>query len=315
MRYAMHNRENRLGLRLAGRLGAVLWLASVLCAAAGTQTPLYVGNVTPVLDQYGRPMRGSPLYLEAASRYRVELRVANDGIVRPPDPVTGAGHYKNPLLNTNGFNGIAGMGQNAGADGSGLFCVIFPVRPEPGTQVFARVFNAPTLAEATFYADTDPLPVPAKDESLVLTFRAAKALDPGDDDGDRLNNSWEELLGTAGRLTPDYDGDGMPDLNEMLAGTDPTRAESKLAFELIRRDTVPAPLGKGGGMIKPVAVRWQSVPGKTYQLEFVPTLAGAPVFVAVGDPVTAGEGETEIEMLVDVEDADAGTFRVRLVQE
>ena len=26
-------------------------------------------------------------------------------------------------------------------------------------------------------------------------------------------------------------------------------------------------------------------------------------------------GETEIEMLVDVEDADAGTFRVRLVQE
>ena len=311
----MHHREMELHLRRAGRLGAVLWLASVLCAAAGTQTPLYVGNVTPVLDQYGRPMRGSPLFSEAANRYRVELRVANDGLVRPPDPATGAGHYKNPLLETNGFSGIAGMGLNAGSADAGLFCVIFPERPAPGTQVFARVFNAPTLAEATFYADTDPLPLPAKDESLVLTFRAAKALDPGDDDGDRLNNSWEELLGTADRLTADYDGDGMPDLNEMLAGTSLTDAQSKLAFQQIRRDTVPAPLGEGGGMIKPVAVRWQSVPGKTYQLEFVPTLAGAPVFVAVGDPVTAAEGETEIEMLVDVEDADAGTFRVRLVQE
>ena len=311
----MHHREKRLHLRRAERLGAVLWLAAVLCAMAGTQTPLYVGNVTPVLDQYGRPMRGSPLYSEAANRYRVELRVANDGIVRPPDPTTGAGHYKNPLLETNGFNGIAGMGLNAGADDAGLFCVVFPVRPAPGTQVFARVFNAPTLAEATFYADTDPLPVPAKDESLVLVFRAAKALDPGDDDGDGLNNSWEELLGTYDRPGPDYDGDGMPDLNEMLAGTSPTDALSLLKFQLIRRDTVPAPLGEGGGMIKPVAVRWQSVPGKTYQLYFIPELVGEQAYITVGDPVTAAEGETEIEMLVDVEEADAGTFRVRLVQE
>ena len=313
----MHNRENRSGLRWAGRLGAVLWLASGLCAVAQTNgiiAPLYVGNVTPVVDPLGRPLKGSPQLTEAANRCRVEIRMAKDGIVHHPFWINL--NNDNPLLSTNGVSGVAGMGLNFGADDSGLFCVVYPKRPFLGsTQIYARVYNAPTVAEATFWADTDLLTVPTKDETLVLTFKTARALDQGDDDGDGLNNSWEQLLGTFDRPGPDSDGDGMPDLNEMLAGTDPTDAQSKLAFRLIRRDTVPAPLGAGGEMIKPVVVRWQSVPGKTYQLEFVPTLSGAPVFVAVGDPVTAEEGETEIEMLVDVEEADAGTFRVRLVQE
>ena len=61
-------------------------------------------------------------------------------------------------------------------------------------------------------------------------------------------------------------------------------------------------------------VKWQSVPGKQYRLQYVPTLIGEPVFIDVGDVVTAGDGEYEIEMLVDVpEGAVAGTFRVQLV--
>lgn len=310
----MHHREKRLHLRRAERLGAVLWLAAVLCAAAGTETPLYVGNVVPVTDPLGRPMRGSPLYTEAANRFRVEIRMALDGQIHHPYSINL--ERDNPILTTNGVNGVAGMGLNAGSDDSGLFCMIYPRRPALGTtQIYARVYNAPTVAEASFWADTDLLTIPTKDETLVLTFNPARPLDKGDDDGDGLNNSWEALLGTADRLTADYDGDGMPDLNEMLAGTSPTDALSLLKFQLIRRDTVPAPLGEGGGMIKPVAVRWQSVPGKTYQLYFIPELVGEQAYIAVGDPVTAEEGEIEIEMLVDVEEADAGTFRVRLVQE
>mgnify|MGYP003590584445 CR=1 FL=1 len=309
----MHNTEIRTGPGPARWLSAMLWLAAAVCATAGLETPLYIGNVVPVTDQYGRPMRGSPLAIEAAGRYRVELRVAKDGIIHHPRWINL--EKDNPLLTTNGVNGLVGMGLNAAQADSGMFCVVYPLRPTPGTQVYARVFNAPTLAEATFYANTDLRAVPTLDESLVLSFEKARPMDPGDDDLDGLNNSWEQVLGTYDRLTPDYENDGMPDLNEMLAGTDPTRAQSKLAFQLVRRDTAPAPLGEGGAMIKPVRVKWQSVPGKRYQLEFVPTLLGAPVFLPVGDIVTADEGETEIEMLVDVEDADAGTFRVRLVQE
>ncbi len=309
----MRNRNNGMSPKPAGWWLAALFLAAAVSATASMRPPLFVGNIAPVTDQYGRPMRGSPLVAEAADRYRVEIRLAPNGLIRPPD-TNGAGHYRNPLLVTNGFAGVAGMGLNAGAEDSGLFCVIFPLRLETGTQVFARVFNAPNAADATFYADTRAVAVPAAPATdLVLEFQSAQPLDPGDDDGDRLNNSWEKVLGTDPD-NPDTDDDGMSDLHEMLAGTDGTDDQSKLAFQLIRRDTAPAPLGRGGTMIKPIRVKWQAVPGKTYQLEYVLDLVGEP-FLELGDPVTAAEGETEIETLVDVEDADAGSFRVRLVQE
>ena len=105
---------------------------------------------------------------------------------------------------------------------------LFPKRPAAGTLVFARVYDAPTVAEAAFYADTSLATVPAGGSSLALDFGPLRPLDPGDDDGDGLNNSWERALGTADRPTADYDDDGMLDLHVMLAGTDPTDAASLL---------------------------------------------------------------------------------------
>ena len=293
---------------------------SAVCAWAqeerlveGVAAPVYAGNIAPVRDEYGRKMAGTHRPGAPVQSY-VELRVTTNGIIRPPY-TNGAAHPYHPLLTP---DSVGGMGLNASGVDPGLFCMVLPQRPSPNIQIFARVFNAPTPAEATFYADSRAVAAPATGSSVVFDFGAAKALDPGDADGDGLNNSWEESMGTSDRLTADYDGDGMSDLHEMLAGTSATDPGSLLAFRQVRRDAADVPAAAGEDGAQSVRVTWQSVPGKSYQLQYVPMLTSAtgasPIFVPVGDIVTAEESDTEIEMLVDVPaDELTGTFRVRLV--
>ncbi|MGD9612076.1 MAG: hypothetical protein AB7V22_04155 [Kiritimatiellia bacterium] len=309
--------------------GASLLLAVVSAwgqGAVGVSVPLYAGNLVPLQDEFGRPMRGSPAEAAAAFRPRVEVRQA---FLHPYYQVytnlapglLGESSPYNPLVAT---NVQIGMGQNASAANAGLFCAVFPQRPTTGTRIFARAFNAPDPAEATFYADSAVVEVESNEATVVFTFGALRPLDSADDDGDGLANSWEQLLGTADRWTADYDGDGMSDLHEMLAGTAPDDPASKLAFRLVRSEASAQPLDVGAEPTRAVRVKWQSVPGKKYRLEYVPQLAA--IDPATGEPyafelvpggdVEAGAGEYEIDLLVEVP-ADAATsiFRVKLVVE
>ncbi len=76
-------------------------------------------------------------------------------------------------------------------------------------------------------------------------------------DSNGLLKSWE--LRYFGRLgvdpNADPDGDGMPNLDEMLAGTNPTDANSRFAFQSVSPDA-------GGG----IRVVWSTQPGRNYQL-------------------------------------------------
>jgi hypothetical protein len=247
-----------------------------------------------------------------ASRSRVEIRTAADGIVRPP-AADGTAHEKNPLLST---NSVGGMGMNTAEANCGLFCMVFPLRPATGTKIFARVYNAPTAAEATFYADSAVGTASANGTSLVLTFGPAQPLDAGDADADGLNNAWEKALGIDDRATGDYDGDGMSDLNEMLAGTAADDPGSLLVLRSIQKAPARAraDVGEDEGEGSPLRVKWQSVPGKSYQLQVTSSLTGAQDFIDVGEIATAGADEFEIERLVEIpDDAVAGTFRIKLV--
>jgi len=314
----MKTSPNKICNRIHAILGVALCVAVTGAWGSGVVMPLYVGNSVPVLDEYGRPMMGSSQTSDAANRPRLEIRTAADGIIRPPSE-DGVAHPYNPLVSS---ESVGGMGMNTSRSDSGLFCLVLSNRPSGGTKVFARAFNAPTLAESSFYADSLMVDVPDRGSSLVLSFRAAEPLDDGDDDGDGLNNSWEKAMGTDGTngvTFDDYDGDGMLDLHEMLAGTAGNDPTSLLAFRTIEPDDSPEPLAGGEGS-KPVRIRWQSVPGKQYQLQYVPTLLGLQNFLPVpevGDTngiITAAEGEYEIDLLVEIpEGATAGAFRVRLV--
>jgi hypothetical protein len=216
----------------------------------------------------------------------------------------------NPLLTT---NSVCGIGYGASTTNSGRFAMAIPNRPQPGTKIFARVFNAPTLAEASFYADSKVGVAQAGSKtSVVLAFGEAQPLDPGDADGDGLNNSWEKALGINDRLTPDYDGDGMSDLQEMRAGTNPKDANALLAFRSIRDESSAALRRADGAAVQTMRVSFQAVPGKSYQLQFSTSFRDQ-AFISVGDVVTAGDGETEIDMLAEIPaDAAVGLFRVVL---
>ena len=304
--------------------GVAMQVLAASCAwgqgAEGVSVPLYAGNAVPLQDEFGRPMRGSPAAAAAANRPRVEVRYAYTnrnplGEVFAPGLNGEASPYHPPVA----ADAQIGMGMNAAEPNSGLFCAVFPKRPPAGTKLFARVFNAPNPAEATFYADSEIVEVGSNATALAFTFGALRALDPADDDGDGLENSWEQLLGIDDRPTADYDDDGMSDLHEMWAGTAPDDPDSKLSFRLVRRETTPVVLAEGEAPTRPVRVKWQSVPGKTYRLEYVPALVDAngeamSFDLVPGGLVTAGASEYEIDMQVDVSTNATGTFRVKLVR-
>ncbi len=296
----------------ARRLRLVLGIAVLGLAVAGAraqvESPLYVGNLVSVLDPFGRPMAGSNLQSEADRRSRVEIRQVLNGLVHAPD-ASGEAHEDNPLLTP---ESIGGIGMNTFSTNSGLFAMVFSRRPDPGTRIFARVYNAPTVEEASFYADTYVAMTPASRNvsSVVLTFREVQPLDPADDDGDGLSNSWEKLLGTDPNLA-DTDGDGMSDHQEFLAGTDPLNADSVLAFRSIQDESGLSKQTNGETTSRAMRIRFQSVPGKTYQVQWAPSLSGEIPFEDDGDPVTAADGQTEIDLILPLRgDASMGIFRV-----
>ena len=304
------------GLGVGGIYVVVLGLLSV-GAWGGIGEPLYVGNVVPVRNEFGRPMPGSPLPQDAASRAFVEIRTAPNGMIYAPG-TNGAASPYNPLLTT---NSVGGIGANAKTADSGLFCLLFSRRPAGGAKIFARVYDAPTVEAAAFYVDSSLAVVPTNGISLVLAFGEAQPLDPGDDDGDGLNNSWERVLGTSGRATADYDEDGMSDLHEMLAGTDAADAASLLAFQAAgpgTGETLPEGFDPAARRLR---IRWPAVPGKSYQLEWAagllpdPATGEGPVYDPVGGMLTAAEGEFTMTVWVDLSESDAqGVFRIRLAE-
>lgn len=97
-----------------------------------------------------------------------------------------------------------------------------------------------------------------------------------DTDADQLNDAWEQQYfgGLSRTGTADFDGDGMSDLNEHLAGTDPLDAQSLLKVALLK---------EGGGNY---SIEWPSVPGRRYLLQYKDDL-NHPVWTNLFDPFVA----------------------------
>jgi len=79
-----------------------------------------------------------------------------------------------------------------------------------------------------------------------------------DSDGDGMPDIWEtanDLSPTANDANDDYDGDGLSNLQEYLAGTDPLDSSSYL-----RLDAVNSPNG--------VRLTFRAVAGRSYRIQF-----------------------------------------------
>jgi hypothetical protein len=99
----------------------------------------------------------------------------------------------------------------------------------------------------------------------------------GDSDHDGMDDDWEvAYFGDLSRDgSGDFDGDGHTDLQEFLAGTDPTNNKSILRVMKLT-------LLSGGGP----TLLWSAVPGRTYRVQFKNALTDAD-WLELPDAVTA----------------------------
>jgi hypothetical protein len=119
--------------------------------------------------------------------------------------------------------------------------------------------------------------------SFKITAASPYGVRPGavDADGDGMGDSWEIAYFTAtnaasGGASEDFDGDGMSNLDEYLAGTNPTNGASVLKF----RETA---------LLPPAFMRmtWSSVSGALYRLDGRAALTSGIPWGTVSGGVTA----------------------------
>lgn len=287
------------------------WTATVLLAAGfvslgyaqGPSVSQTVSAASEIVDEFDNLLNGNDrdgyrfghAYVEGDL---VQILQATDNTVHSPG-VDGSPGPNNTLLGTCRI----GAGVSPALGLSGLFGARVSPRPGGNSRIFARVFNATTLEEASFYADSELFTVKSwKNETFhVNIMKTDQPLDPSDSDGDGLNNSWEKSYGTDPNLV-DTDGDGLTDAEEVLVKSDPLDEESLLlVVELL----------PGGS--EDAVLTWDSQPGVTYRVEYTENYMDEnPVFTLV-NTVDGSDGMTTSLLVPDGMAAPHGSFRISVV--
>ena len=297
----------------------LIWVGAMLAAATvqGQIAPLHVGNTNALMDEFGQLLQGTDPGAPSFGQTYVEgdlvhiIRVLDDG-----------GNY---MVHTPGTNGIPTNAYNqviqGGRIGHGVDPTLGPVGKfgtavttlnRSGSQpikLIARVFNAASLDQASFYQDSELYEAANDGTSPYTVFipqftttATTKPLDTTDHDGDGLSRSWEISYGSDAD-NPDTDGDGMADGPEVRAGTDLNDVNSLLMMVQI-----------GAGNPSDVVLTWDAVTGKVYQVEYTTNdLAQSPVFMDINPPV-APTSTLAVTVITNGFNFGATHFRIRLVE-
>jgi len=264
-------------------------------AFAQISTPLYVYNLEPVTDEFNRVMKGNATDT-AANRSLVEIRTAPGGVVYAP-AVDGSPAAANTLIATSGI----GMNTSPNAKNTGTFCAVLTKRPTQGSAIFARVYNASSIAAASFYVDSAVVVVPAQSETMVeFVFGSAQPFDSADDDGDGLCNSLEKSLGSNPNSACTLNS-GIDDLTAFLAGFDFNDPNSGLHFEDVE-------FAFSDGV---AAFTWNSAPGRTYKVHMTESLT-EPNFAQIGEAVIATGAIADLAVPISSLPYASGFFKVEV---
>jgi hypothetical protein len=288
-------------------LVVAVWAAAALTAPAQF-APLHYSAPNAIVDEFGQMLQGTD---SAASQFGhpvvtgdlVQILRADTGVYAPT--TNGSPHASNAVLMVSRI----GAGVDPGLGTSGKFggAITIPERySSTNVKVIARVFNAPTLEQASFYGDSQVYPVPGYGEKYGVFFATitatTQALDTTDWDGDGLVRSWEISYDTDPD-DADSDDDGSGDSHEVRAGTDPNSGASLL----IMVQLVPAPPDD-------LNLLWDSVAGKTYQVEYTTgSYTNEATFLPLNGPVTA-TGALSQTVHTNGLSVEQAHYRVRLVE-
>lgn len=270
--------------------------------AQGLKEPLLVGVASAVVDEWGVRLEGT----SSEPGDLVEIRSAPDGIIYHPRHPS----QTNALI-TSGVTGIGAMTSPSLTNAALFSHAIESAKPSDGTKIFVRVYNSPTVEQATFFADSQVFTVDGNTPFIANVSQTLQGIYTNDYDGDGLIESWEMGYGTSA-ANPDSDGDGMLDGHEHRAGTAPTDGESALVIAQIV--THWSPSAHAPASENDLAVVWNSVEGKTYQVEFTENyMTDTPVYSDVGSQITA-TGEESALIIPNARAHDNGHYRVKLIE-
>lgn len=291
---------------------AYLLLGLASAHAQSVSAPLHVGTTNGLVDEFGQLLAGTDpasgdfghpvvegdIVQIIQTTNTVMLAPSTNGLPSGLDVVvatTRIGRGVDPALGASGKFGASITTLN---------------RSSAPVKLVARIFNAPTLEQSSFYVDSDIYSAPvygaAKYDVFIPQFSdnaTTQMLDSTDHDGDGLTRSWEISYG-ANPDDPDTDKDGMADGHEIRAGTGVNDANSLLQMVWL----TPLPPSDMG-------ISWDSVAGKTYQVQYTTNdLAQNPVFLDVAGGQGTALDLTSSTVVTNGLHLDAAHFRVRLVE-
>lgn len=257
-------------------------------AVSAQETPLRVSAKTPVLDETGAAIpQGEGAFVQIVMTGTNAL---------PPDS-TGLPQGSNKVVFTTRIgNGVSDSPEMAGRFSAG-------VTPTPAGTIIVRVFNRSTLESSSFYADSQPF-TPSGSTIFNPVFASGmQPLDPADDDGDGLHNSWEKSFGS-NSARADSDGDGLTDFEEFRAGTHP--ADPASVFRV--SDLIVHEDGQ-------VEAEWPAVSGRTYRVQYVRGGLNGTTWSEdpPSDPVRSSGSRARVPVALDADPSPEGFFRVWLV--
>jgi Bacterial TSP3 repeat len=232
--------------------------ALTLITSAAAPPTLRAGIPEPDLVWYGK-------VLDVTSG--TSVRVTSGTLTWQIEPTAGGAPWtlSTPVTNINDqFSYVLRVACETPEPGvTGTVATVFLTTPATSYRRVTVTLDGQALSLVGSAGDFAPLPSD-RGRTERIDLQLGTALE--DSDGDGLGDAWERQFFGDLSANPDEDpdGDGMTNLQEFRAGTNPKDAQSRLEFVEIS----PQPGG--------IRVRWSSQPDHSYRIRRSPTLLAAP---------------------------------------
>jgi hypothetical protein len=265
--------------------------------SAGTVTNLFPGNVCS-LPVYANVYPG---YSLAGFQFRAIVTPADGGPAVGQVTFTPAENVPEPLVTLPGQSAndiVTAWELNA----------FSPVLQNNSNYIGTISFQVPPTAQAgqsyaVHFSYVDGAPDETTDYNMESFPGSAWVMSTAQQKPSVTSDEWKihffgSTTNSIAADDADADGDGMPNWQEYLAGTDPTNPQSELSFD-------SSALATNGP--KYITLGWLTAPDKTYILESIPALGGGG-----WTPINTNSGDGYTYQFIENNPGNAAFYRILL---